>query len=202
MDFDIIKSEISKIKAPKIDFVMRDQKDTSINGLLKHLVRMDNRDKRIYLISGGIYMAITGLYLAWFIVSYENITAAYRVARALLFIAFGILACYLMFQFRRFRKIDYHVPPVEFLQGARDRHRLWSKRLLILFPFLLLVDVALSIEFSVLWRDMNQVAGILLWQLFYLVLIIASILVARWVWKKEKEPVISILDELIAEFQE
>jgi len=200
MNFEIIKSEIKKIKAPEIEFIMKSRKDASINGFVKYLKKADIKDKRIYLISCVIYFVITALYLSWFLLSYPDIGIENRIARILLVIAFGGFSYYLNYQFIHFKHLDYNLPPIQFLQKAKDRHILWSKKLLILVPIYLLFDIGFCIELSFFWRNMNQMIGILLFQLFFLGLIICSIMVARWVWRKEKEPVIKAIEELMQEF--
>lgn len=202
MDFDRIKSEIKKIKAPEIEFRMNDQKEISIDGFMQYLTKIDIKDKRIYLISFVVYFSITALYLTWFLLSYPSIGTENRIARILIVIAFGIFSFYLRNQFIHFRHIDYDLPPVKFLQEAKDRHTLWSKKLLKLIPIYLLFDIGFCIEFSFLWKNMNQLYGILLFHLFFLGLITGSLMLARWVWKKEKAPVIRAIEELMKEFRE
>ena len=157
---------------------------------------------KIYHIRRSQRYAAYPLYLTWFLLPYHTIGKENRIARILIVIAFGIFSFYLKNQFIHFRHIDYDLPPVKFLQEAKDRHTLWSKKLLKLIPIYLLFDIGLCIEFSFLWKNMNQLYGILLFHLFFLGLITGSLMFARWVWRKEKEPVIKAIEELMREFRE
>jgi len=190
------------MKTPEIEFVINKQKEGSMSDFVQFLKRLDNKDKKIYSISWIVYIAITAIYLGWFIYSYKDIDTIYRIARALYVIAFGMFSFYLKNQFNHHKYIDYSIPPLTFLLEARKRHILWSKKLLILIPFILLIDIGLTIDFSFLWSNMNQITGILLFNLIFYVFITGCILFAQWVWKKEKANVIKTIDQLIEEFQE
>jgi len=201
MEIETIKSTIRNIKAPDIKFDMDGPKDSSILDFMQYLKKLDKRDRRILIISYGIGIILVIVYLLWFVVSYEDIEIKNRIARGLFVIAYIIFSIFLKIQYIHFARIDYTLTPKEFLRNAKERHKLWSLRQLILIPIFLLINIGLTIEFSFIWESENIIMEYLKFQLLFFGIISGALLMGRWVWKKEKSHIVEVIDRLIVEFQ-
>jgi len=184
-----------------IEFDINSPRDSSIQEFIQYLVKLDKRDKRIYMISFGIGIILVIGYLLWFVASYEDIENKNRIARALFVIAYIIFSIFLKNQYIHFSRIDYTLAPKEFLENAKERHKLWSHKQLILVPIFFLINIGLTIEFSFIWESENVIMEYLKFQLLFFGIITGALLMGRWVWKKEKSHIVEVIERLIVDFQ-
>lgn len=202
MEFDNLKSAISKVKAPEIAFRINKTRVSSVDGFISYLKKIDKKQKKVYLISCIGYFLITAIWMSWFVLTYRDTEPIFRISRALYVIAFGSFAFYLMKQYGHHRDLGYDLPPNRFLHKAMARHILWSRKLLILIPCMLLIDVAATIEFSGIWANMPPPFGILIFQLAFFVIFGGGFLIGVLVWKIEKAPVVDVIEQLMEEFED
>lgn len=202
MKFEEIRSTIRMINAPEMGFNIQNHKELTVDGFIQILKKLDARDKKTYLVSYIIYMAFTISYLTWFFISFNGIPLVSILARISVILAFTFFSFYLRTQFRLYRFIDYAVPPVQFLQGAKERNSFWSKKLLLLIPFILFVDFGVTVEFSSIWAAKNPFIGLLVFQLIVIGFFAIGLIIGRKVWKKERADIMRTVTQLIDEFQD
>jgi len=204
MEFDKMKSDINKIKAPDMEFLIDNQKITSISSFIDFLRMKDEKGKKYLRNLYIVFLVFAIFYFLLFIVNPDpNLGIKDRIAGSLIFLAFTWFFIFIRLKYNQRKKIDYNLPPLAFLKNAKIRYKLWSKNLLAFIPFFILINIGSCIGLNgYLWKESNALEGILIFQLIYWVIIVVPFYIGRYLWKTNKEPIFNKIQQLIVEFNE
>ncbi len=210
MDFDKIKQNYKQVKAPDTgaevtkDADVLPAKEDSMNVFIERMKKQDLEDKK----NAGTLMIFTSILIAgfvgWNLLGPGSKFPLYAAVGTLLIITALVVSIFLSQRNRKkLSAVDYDSPTLEFLARAEERLKYLSKEGYIAIPFVLLIDIGVSIqEFG---RDVTvqkALTNVLFLQGMFVVIAVFSFFLTRHLWRQSKLPLLEKVRELKKTFEE
>jgi hypothetical protein len=203
MDYNELTEKYKTIKSPEKQQESLNLNESGKNSLLE-TIKIDDanskkQSKRFYIIT-----AITAaIYIVVFIINPDpDLTLKHRLAGTCYILASIILAALFRKKHDHLKKIWYTSSPKVFLEEAKKRFQFWNKKQLWLIMVVLLINVATLISVSKYFEYLNNLNGIIVFQLIYFSLLAFGFIMGKREWTKRKKPILLKIEEMLSGFEE
>jgi hypothetical protein len=203
MNYKELSAKYKAIKSPAKQQQLSDLNATEKNSLLETIKEEDanskKQSKRFYIITS--IAAI--VYVLLFIVNPDpDLTIKNRIAGSCYVVASLILAILFWKKHNQIKQAWYLASPKVFLNEAKKRFQFWNWKQLWLIVVVLLVNVATMVSLSKYFEYLNNVNGIIVFQLIYFSLLAFGFIMGKKDWQKNKKPILLKIEKMLAGFDE
>jgi hypothetical protein len=201
MNFENLKENLKKIKAPEISF----EGGNSKNDFIELLKKQDAKDKSFSkktLIAIYIYIVISFIL---FVVNPDPDLKTYqRIGGGLLFTATLLFGIIIREKILKSKFTDYNGTTLKFFEEAERRFRWQPPNLGLLITGLILIDAGECIlVLNRYWvPEQGVVLGVIILNLIYLGLLGVGFFIGYIYWKKNKAPLLKKIQTLKSSFYE
>lgn len=203
MDFEKFSEKYQGIRLPAEAQTSIRTETNEAMGLLEIVKKEDakskKQSKRFFLVTA----IATVVYIFIFIVNPDpELSINTRLAGSCFIVAFLILAVLFREKHNRLKKSLYLVSLKEFLEGAKKRFQFWNPKQLWLIAVVLLVDVAGMFSISKYFDHFGPFSGIIVYQVLYFGFLAFGFFMGRRDWAKNKKPILTKIEKMLAGFEE
>ena len=199
MKFEEIIKKSKNVKAPDLTSGIKTNKPKSekMESIMEQLKKVDNKTRISIRLLQLLYLILISM------MSYYMFTADH--ANTSTGIAFIILAFFLVISVQQLRYNAYQYtytdrPVLQFLNDAKSRMRVFTKRTWYVLPIWILIDIGLCFIVVSVFPYPQYVDDILiLMQILLLGLIALDFYTAHLIWKRDNKPLVDEIDKMIDE---
>lgn len=169
-----------------------------ITNLKNHDLNTKKKQKALSIIFGCMFITYISAFVINPLLPFSEIQ---RIGFFLISIAFFLIFIILRKHHKGYSNIDYTFSFAVQIEKAKNKFKFWNKEMLILIPFIILIDSGISLFLY----DLKYISGfqnlvICIFQLLFILIIVISLILAKKIWNKENrnilEEIIKIQDEL------
>lgn len=196
-------NKYKSIKSPANQDPLHNPESKKTDNLLETIKKEDanskKQSKRFYIITSIAAV----VYVLMFIVNPDpDLTLMIRLAGSCYVLASLILAILFWKKHNQLKKTWFLESPKIFLEEARKRFKFWNKKQLWLIVVVLLVNLATLVSVSKYFEYLNNLSGIIIFQLIYFSLLGFGFFMGKKEWKKNKKPILLKIEKMLAGFDE
>lgn len=201
MNFDEMINKSREVVAPDFDSQSesKNKKTIKMETLLERLKRVDSKSRTSIRLIQLLYVAMIGVATYY----------AFTLGQTQLKVGLGciIVAFALVILVQQLRYIAYNYAygdhtMIQFLQDAKSRMQVFTKRTWLVMPIWILIDVGLCFIIAAEFPHWDYIDDmIIVLQILLLGLIALDFYVAYLAWKKDNKPVLIEIDKMIHEIE-
>jgi len=180
------------------DVVEQNRSTINMDSLIVKLKNEDSKNLKVMGSFRWIYLAMAIGYVLMVFFSNQDINR--KIAGVCYVVAFALFALVFRKLHREFSDVDYSVPLTVLLQKAVERYRLNLKRVLLVLPSVLLIDLGnvLSESFGV---DSSSWRQVIIYQVVFFSVMFTSGYAGYLVWRMRQKPLHDSAKQMLEELE-
>ena len=201
MKFEELISQSKKTKAPDLEQKAgsKFQKNNNMDSLLNLLKKTDSKTRQGIRVLQLVHIAMILVSVSYILTSSDLFI---NLGIASLILAFVLIIFVQQLRFRAYSNNYTNNPVIKYLQEAKKRMRVFTPRTYYVILIWLFIDIGICLILkTVLEGTSLYLSAVILLQALLIILVIIDFYVAYLIWKRDQQPVIKEIDELLNQIE-
>ncbi|MFW5663871.1 MAG: hypothetical protein ACOCYD_02420 [bacterium] len=179
------------------------QKSAEMESFVSRLKKQDDYNLRLGKVLKRFYIIMVVFFVLLMVVNpFSDFDPYHRINGVLFALAFSWFAFLFEKLQKDFRHVNYGLPTREMMQKVVKRYRITAGNYLMLFPPLVLVDIALSLSAYHHGDAANPWMNVWMVQLMFGLVISVAVFAGYQVWRIKQKPLIDYAREMLKELDQ
>lgn len=201
MKYEEVINKSKKVKAPDLSHQAGagTQKDRSIKNVQELLKKTDSKTRLGIRVLQLIYLAMILVAISYILVSTDLFI---NLGIGSIILAFAMVIFVQQLRFRAYLNNYTNNPVIEYLHQAKKRMRVFTPRTYYVILIWLFIDIGICLILNTILEGTTlYLSAVVLLQAVLIILVIIDFYSAWLIWKRDHQPVIKEIDQMLNEIE-